>query len=95
MNIAATIPDFNAPVVDHARKDFPLLRAGMTVGEALDRIRREGVGERVIYFYAIDEQERLMSFVKAELREYELGKTSPMPSAGSPARSVLLPSAAS
>jgi hypothetical protein len=27
MNIAATIPDFNAPVVDHARKDFPLLRA--------------------------------------------------------------------
>jgi magnesium transporter len=63
MNIAAAIPDFNAPVVDHARKDFPLLRAGMTVGEALDRIRREGVGERVIYFYAIDEQERLVGVV--------------------------------
>ena len=63
MNIAATIPDFNAPVVDHARKDFPLLRAGMTVGDALDRIRREGVGERVIYFYAIDEQERLVGVV--------------------------------
>jgi magnesium transporter len=63
MNIAATIPDFNAPVVDHARKDFPLLRAGMTVGEALERIRREGVGERVIYFYATDEQERLVGVV--------------------------------
>src|SRR5437870_10151051 len=63
MNIAATIPDFNAPVVDHARKDFPLLRAGMTVGEALERIRREGVGERVIYFYALDEQERLVGVV--------------------------------
>src|SRR3989440_9314788 len=63
MNIAATIPDFNAPVVDHARKDFPLLRAGMTVGEALERIRREGVGERVIYFYAMDEQERLVGVV--------------------------------
>src|SRR6266700_503955 len=63
MNIAATIPDFNAPVVDHARKDFPLLRAGMRVGEALERIRREGVGERVIYFYAIDEQERLVGVV--------------------------------
>src|SRR5436309_14480120 len=63
MNIAATIPDFNAPVVDHARKDFPLLRAGMTVGEALERIRREGIGERVIYFYAIDEQERLVGVV--------------------------------
>ena len=57
MNIAATIPDFNAPVVEHARRDFPLLDAGMTVGEALERIRCEGVGERVIYFYAIDEQE--------------------------------------
>jgi magnesium transporter len=63
MNIAATIPDFNAPVVDHARKDFPLLRANMTVGEALERIRHEGVGERVIYFYAIDEQERLVGVV--------------------------------
>jgi magnesium transporter len=63
MNIAATIPNFDAPVVDHARKDFPLLRADMTAGEALGRIRREGVGERVIYFYAIDEQERLVGVV--------------------------------
>ncbi len=63
MNIAAAIPDFDASVVDHARKDFPLLRAGMTVGEALERIRREGVGERVIYFYAIDNQERLVGVV--------------------------------
>jgi magnesium transporter len=63
MNIAATIPDFNAPVVDHARRDFPLLDADMMVGEALQRIRREGVGERVIYFYAIDEQERLVGVV--------------------------------
>jgi magnesium transporter len=63
MNIAAGIPDFNAPVADHARKDFPLLEAGMAVGEALDRIRREGVGERVVYFYAVDEQKRLVGVV--------------------------------
>jgi magnesium transporter len=63
MNIATGIPDFNAPVADHARKDFPLLDAHMTVGEALERIRREGVGERVIYFYAVDEQERLVGVV--------------------------------
>jgi hypothetical protein len=44
------IPDFDSPVVDHARTDFPLLDADMTVGEALERIRREGVGDRVIYF---------------------------------------------
>ena len=63
MNIASGIPDFNAPVADHARKDFPLLDADMAVGEALERIRREGVGERVVYFYAVDEQKRLVGVV--------------------------------
>jgi magnesium transporter len=63
MNVAAGIPDFNAPVVEHARKDFPLLDAGRTVAEALECIRREGVGERVIYFYAVDEQQRLVGVV--------------------------------
>src|SRR6266700_5281332 len=63
MNVAAGNPDFDASVVDHARKDFPLLDVTMTVGEALERIRREGVGERVIYFYAIDEEKRLVGVV--------------------------------
>jgi magnesium transporter len=63
MNIATGIPDFDASVADHARKDFPLLDASMTVGKALERIRREGVGERVIYFYAVDEQKRLVGVV--------------------------------
>ena len=63
MNIAPGIPDFDAPVADHARKDFPFLDADMAVGEALERIRREGVGERVIYFYAVDEQKRLVGVV--------------------------------
>src|SRR2546429_9138606 len=56
----AGIPDFNSPVGEHARKDFPLLDADMTVAEALDRIRREGVGERVIYFFAVDADKRLV-----------------------------------
>ena len=63
MNIVAGIPNFDAAVVEHTRKDFPLLDANMTVGNALERIRREGVGERVIYFYVVDEQERLTGVV--------------------------------
>src|SRR6266568_69304 len=63
MNVATGIPDFDASVVEHARKDFPLLDADMTVSEALERIRREGVGERVIYFYAVDGQKRLVGVV--------------------------------
>src|SRR5436305_9899045 len=63
MKIASEIPDFDSPVTDHARKDFPLLDVSMTIGETLERIRREGVGERVIYFYAVDEQKRLVGVV--------------------------------
>ena len=60
MNDAIGSPDFNSLIVDHARKDFPLLDSNMSVAEALDRIRREGVGERVIYFFAIDSEKRLV-----------------------------------
>jgi magnesium transporter len=63
MKIAARIPDFDSPVADYARKDFPLLDASMTAGDALERIRREGVGERVIYFYTVDEEKRLVGVV--------------------------------
>ena len=54
------LPDFNSPIVNHARKDFPLLNANMSVADALERIRREGVGERVIYFFATDAEQRLV-----------------------------------
>jgi magnesium transporter len=50
---------FDDAVIAHARKDLPLLKARMSVREALDTIRREGVGERIIYFYAVDENGRL------------------------------------
>ncbi len=59
MNIPPASQDFDALVVAHARKDFPLLRAKSSVADALARIRREGLGERVIYFFAVDEEERL------------------------------------
>ena len=54
------IPDPDSPIIEHARGDFPLLEATLTVAEALDRIRREGIGERVIYFYAVDENRKLV-----------------------------------
>ena len=48
------------PVLPYARKDFPELRQEFTVQEALEAIRRQGLGEKVIYFYVVDENERLM-----------------------------------
>jgi magnesium transporter len=60
MSEAAASPDFNSLIAEHARKDFPLLDADMNVADALDRIRREGVGERVIYFFATDTDKKLV-----------------------------------
>src|SRR5256714_9251816 len=62
MKISGAI-DFNAPALNYARKDFPLLEADASVEKALETIRREGIGERVIYFYAVDERKRLVGVV--------------------------------
>ena len=53
------LPDFNDPIARHCRVDQPLLKADMTVEQALGAIRRQGLGERIIYFYAVDEHDRL------------------------------------
>ncbi len=62
MRISAGV-DFNAPALNYARADFPLLKADASVEKALEKIRQEGVGERVIYFYAVDEGKRLVGVV--------------------------------
>ena len=47
------------PVTTVARKDFTKLRQDLTVREALDTIRREGLGEKIVYFYVVDDNDRL------------------------------------
>lgn len=58
--MADEAPHLQQSVVDYARTDFPLLRADMVVGGALEVIREQGVGERIIYFYVIDDTDRLV-----------------------------------
>jgi magnesium transporter len=62
MKISGAV-DLNAPAMEYARKDFPLLEADSSVEKALQTIRSEGVGERVIYFYAVDDRKRLVGVV--------------------------------
>jgi magnesium transporter len=58
--MAQEIEHLAQPVLPFTRKDFPELRQDFTVQQALDTIRRQGVGEKVIYFYVVDEQKRLL-----------------------------------
>ena len=57
--MAQEIEHLNQPVLPLARKDFPELRIDYTVQQALDSIRNQGVGEKVVYFYVIDERGKL------------------------------------
>ncbi len=51
---------FQKSVVEFARTDFPLLRDDMAAADALALIREHGIGERVIYFYVVDGDARLV-----------------------------------
>ena len=51
------------PVLKYARQDFPIIRDSLNVGEALSVIRREGVGERIIYFYVINDAGNLVGII--------------------------------
>src|SRR6266404_775562 len=87
MNDAISSPDFNSLIVDHARKDFPLLDANVGVAEALDRIRRvvaipataivlEACEFFVLYkffaFPVVDDQRRVVGVVDVSLFAEEM-----------------------
>lgn len=51
------------PLSTVARRDVATLLQYWTVQEALDAIRRQGVGEQIVYFYTIDSDQRLVGVV--------------------------------
>src|SRR5690348_16611380 len=58
--MAKELEHLEQPVLPYARKDFPELRQEFTVGQGLEAIRQHGLGEKVVYFYVVDEQQRLL-----------------------------------
>lgn len=53
----------NQPVMSVARQDVAVLRDDFTVQQALEAIRERGVGEKIVYFYVANPQERLTGVV--------------------------------
>lgn len=51
---------YNHPVMEHVRKDFTALDKDLSVNETLRKIREEGLGERIVYFYVVDENKKLV-----------------------------------
>jgi len=74
--MAPSMTHLHQPVTAIARKDFVVLRQDLTVQEALSDIRRRDLGERIVYFYIVDAQDRLVGVVPTRrLLTAELGQT--------------------
>jgi magnesium transporter len=55
--------NFNQPITTVAHQDLLTLDLNESVGESLQRIRSEGLGERIVYFYAVDENNKLCGVI--------------------------------
>jgi magnesium transporter len=61
--MAENLAHLDQPVTAIARTDFVVLRQDLTVQEALHTIRQREIGDSIVYFYIIDEEERLVGSV--------------------------------
>lgn len=51
---------YRQPVLEIARKDFTAINKNLKVDDAFKKIREEGVGERIFYFYVVDDENKLV-----------------------------------
>jgi magnesium transporter len=51
---------FEESVTSVARKDVTILKQSLTIREAFDAIRKYGVGEKIVYFYVVDDENKLV-----------------------------------
>lgn len=51
------------PVVEHMRTELARLRVDQTVGESLDTIRQSPPPVRIVYFYVVDQDDRLKGVI--------------------------------
>lgn len=58
-----TADHLNEPLAKHIRRDVTPLLERQTVGEALTFLRSQSLGERIVYFYVIDDDRRLVGVV--------------------------------
>jgi magnesium transporter len=63
MHVKPPVEHLNEPVIRFARKDFTTLNQKLTIEQALASIRQRGVGEKIVYFYVVDDADQLVGVV--------------------------------
>ena len=54
---------FEEPILNHIQSDFELLRQEWTVQETIAQLRTLNIGEKIVYFYVVGENDRLVGVV--------------------------------
>jgi magnesium transporter len=54
---------FEEPILNHIHSDFGLLRQEWTVHQTVEHLRTLNVGDKIIYFYVVGENDRLVGVV--------------------------------
>jgi magnesium transporter len=55
--------NLDEPILAHVRRDFAILRADQTVAQAIASLQGTTLGEKIVYFYVADPQDRLVGVV--------------------------------
>jgi len=58
-----TTDHLKQPVMTAARKDFATLQDGFSVQQALDDVRSRDIGEKIVYFYVVNDRGSLVGVV--------------------------------
>lgn len=58
-----SVDRLNQPVLEQARREFAWISANHTVGQALAHVQQSRVSDRIVYFYVLDDQRRLVGVV--------------------------------
>ena len=53
----------NNPVTSITRSDFAVLHQELTIQQVLDEVREQGLGEKIVYFYVVDDKDALIGVV--------------------------------
>lgn len=74
--MANELGHLNQPVTAVAHKEFTTLQQDLTVEQAFEAIRRQDFGDRIVYFYVVDTDDRLTGVLPARrMLTAQLGQT--------------------
>ncbi|NLD35948.1 MAG: magnesium transporter [Desulfatiglans sp.] len=58
--MSGNLAHLNTPVINIIRRDMTKLPSNITIQQSLEYIRQKEIGEKIVYFYVVDDDDRLV-----------------------------------